>query len=87
MPPLDGTQPVKPVPFDSHEQKVRAPHTYSAEEGYQPAEASDEPAEYPKAVDHVKHPSGLGHEPVVVNDAKEEAAFNQAQGEAEDSEK
>ena len=75
---LDGKTPIKPVPFDAHEQIVRGPHTHSLEDGYQPAEAADEPEQYPKAVDHVDHPSGVGQEPVVVNDAKEEKAYQQA---------
>jgi hypothetical protein len=47
---LDGTEVLKPVPFDAHEQLVRNPHTYSREEGYTSAPATAE--EYPKAVAH-----------------------------------
>lgn len=34
---LDGKEPIKPVPFDAHEQVVRLPHTHSVKEGYKPA--------------------------------------------------
>ena len=83
---LDGTTPVTPTPFDSHDQKVRAAHTYSREEGYQPADEA-EPQEYPKAVDHVeKAGAPEGHlEPVLVNDEEEEAAHHEAKAEAEAS--
>jgi hypothetical protein len=64
MPPLDGTEVVKPVPFDAHEQFVRTPSA--------PGD------EYPKAVDHVDHPSGVGLQPVVVNSAEEEEAYKAA---------
>lgn len=66
MPPLDGKEPVKPVPFDAHEQATRG---------------TDSPAEFvefPKAVAHVDHPSGVGLQPVVVKDADEEAAYLEA---------
>jgi hypothetical protein len=63
MAPLDGKEPVKPVPFDAHEQATRGTDS--------PAEF----AEFPKAVDHVDHPSGVGLQPVVVNSAEEEEAY------------
>lgn len=58
---LDGKTPVKPVPFDAHEQAQKE------------AAADYEHQEFPKAVDHVEHPSGVGFEPVVVKSAEEEA--------------
>lgn len=33
---LDGTEKIGPVPFDTHEQVVRGPHTHSTETGYVP---------------------------------------------------
>lgn len=36
---LDGTDVIKPTPFDAHEQVVRGPHSHSIEEGYKPAAA------------------------------------------------
>ena len=83
MAPLDGKEPVKPVPFDAHEQIVRQPHTHSLEDGYQPAEPQDGPAEYPKAVDHYDHPdpvaAAAGHkEAVVVADPQAEEEYEDA---------
>jgi hypothetical protein len=75
MPSLDGKEPVKAVPFDAHEQVVRQPHTHSLEEGYKPLEGEPEHQEYPKAVDHVAHPSGVGQEAVVVADAQAEEEY------------
>jgi hypothetical protein len=71
---LDGTEQLKPTPFDAHEQVVRGPHTHSNAEGYQTTEAVA--AEYPKAVAHDKETG----EPVVVKNAEEEAAWVAAQG-------
>jgi hypothetical protein len=65
MPPLDGKEPVLPVPFDAHDKVLRA-------------SPEQEPQEYPKAVDHVDHPSGVGLQPIVVNSAEEEAAYKEA---------
>lgn len=36
---LDGKGNIQPTPFDAHDRKVCAPHTYSREHGYQPAPA------------------------------------------------
>jgi hypothetical protein len=66
MAPLDGKEPVKPVPFDAHEQ------------AQQQAAADYEHQEYPKAVDHVEHPSGVGLQPIVVKSAEEEKAYQAA---------
>lgn len=66
MAPLDGKEAVKPVAFDAHEQA-------------QAAQAADyDHQEYPKAVDHVDHPSGVGQEPVLVQSAEEEKAYLEA---------
>lgn len=74
---LDGTETLKPTPFDAHEQVVRQPHTFvpvknasvEAHEaaGYQ-ADPDFEASEYPKAVDHRED-----GEPVVARDADHEA--------------
>ena len=61
---LDGTEKPVPTPYDAHEQATRG--------------SSAPAAEYPKAVDHVDNPYGYGKEPVVVNSAEEEAAYNAA---------
>jgi hypothetical protein len=66
MSPLDGTDAIKPVPFDAHEQAQAA------------AAADYEHQEFPKAVDHVDHPSGVGLQPIVVNSADEEADYHEA---------
>lgn len=63
MSPLDGKDAIKPVPFDAHEQAQAA------------AAADYEHQEFPKAVDHVNHHSGVGLQPVLVNSADEEAAI------------
>lgn len=36
MPKLDGSEALKPTPFDAHEQVVRKPHTHSQQKGYEP---------------------------------------------------
>ena len=90
---LDGTETPKPTPFDATEQVVRGPHTFvpvanasvEAHEaaGYK-ADPDFEPAEYPKAVDHVNVGGFMtvtgetvgGHlEPVIANSADHEAAL------------
>lgn len=65
---LDGKTPVKPVPFDAHEQMTRN------------APVAAEIAEYPKAVAHVDKPGAPeGHkEPIIVHSAEEEAAYHAA---------
>jgi hypothetical protein len=74
---LDGKTVVKPTPFDAHEQATRGVHVPTALDS-----PDKEPAtvqEFPKAVDHVDHPSGIGLEPVVVKNAAEEKAYLDAQ--------
>jgi hypothetical protein len=73
---LDGKTPVKVVPFDAHEQATRGTHVPTEIDGPDPEVAG---SEYPKAVDHVDHPSGVGLEPVIVKDADEEKAYLGAQ--------
>ena len=69
---LDGKTPIKATPFDAHEQE-------------QAAKAADyEHQEFPKAVDHVDHPSGTGLQPVLVNSKEEEAQYNDAKAEKAD---
>lgn len=81
MSPLDGTDVIKPTPFDAHEQIARVQHEEapkepnSAHSGLVAVDPEDAVTEYPKAVDHVDHPSGVGLQPVVVNNAKEEKAY------------
>ena len=78
---LDGTEDIKPVPFDAHEQVVRHPHEHSLEEGYErvgdalPPTSKRSPdldlkliQQYPKAVAHDPN-SG---EPIVAANAAEE---------------
>lgn len=73
-PNLDGKDEIKAVPFDAHEQA-------------QAAEAAEyEHAEFPKAVDHVDHPSGTGLQPVLVNSREEEAAYHDAKADAAEEE-
>ena len=68
MPKLDGSETQKDLltPFDSHDQKVRAPHTYSPEKGYEAAEYEHQ--EYPKVIAHEE--TG---ETIVAKDAEHEA--------------
>ena len=79
---LDGTVPVKPVPFDAHEQATRGEHIPTTEDS--PDKDPETIAEFPKAVDHVDHPSGIGKQPVVVNSADEEAEYHESKAEADD---
>lgn len=74
---LDGKTPVKPVPFDAHEQATRGTHVPTGVDS--PDKDPKTVEEFPKAVDHVDHPSGVGQEPVVVANAKEEKAYQDAQ--------
>lgn len=85
---LDGTVPVKPVPFDAHEQATRGTHVPTSADGPEPEVTGDE---YPKAVDHVDHPdpvaAAAGHqEPILVNSAEEEKAYHDAAAKAEETE-
>jgi hypothetical protein len=75
MAPLDGKEAVKATPFDAHEQATRGTHVPTTADGPEPEVTGDE---YPKAVDHVDHPSGVGLQPVLVNSAEEEAAYHEA---------
>jgi hypothetical protein len=74
---LDGKTPVKPTPFDAHEQIARGPIVASTENS--PDKDPATIVEFPKAVDHVDHPSGVGQEPIVVKSAEEEKAYQEAQ--------
>ena len=78
---LDGKTPVKPVPFDAHEQATRGTHVPTTEDSPDKVVAAAD--EYPKAVDHVDHPSGVGLAPILVNSAEEEEAYHEAKADAE----
>lgn len=73
---LDGKTLPKPTPFDAHEQATRGTHVPSELDSPDKDPATID--EYPKAVDHVDHPSGVGLQPVVVNSAEEEEAYHDA---------
>lgn len=79
MPNLDGTDVIKPVPFDAHEQAVRGTHVETTPES--PDKDPATVAEFPKAVDHVDHPSGVGLQPVIANSPEEEADYKAAKAE------
>jgi hypothetical protein len=79
---LDGKTPVKPTPFDAHEQATRGIHVPTEIDSPDPDLSKI--AEFPKAVDHVDHPSGVGKQPVLVNSAEEEEAYHEAKAEAEE---
>jgi len=82
---LDGTDTIKPTPFDAHEQVVRAPHTHEAPanasaeaheaSGYKPADYEHQ--EYPKAVAHDKETG----DPVIAKDEAHEAELLAGKGE------
>jgi hypothetical protein len=72
---LDGTEEIKPTPFDAHESVVRGTHEHLAGEGYKPAEYEHQ--EYPKAVDHNSETG----EPVIATDAKHEEQLAAEKGE------
>jgi len=78
---LDGKTPVKPVPFDAHEQTTRGVHVPT--EADSPDKDPKTVDEYPKAIDHVEKPDAPeGHlEPVVANDADHEEELNAAKEE------
>jgi hypothetical protein len=67
--PLDGTGDIQPTDFDAHEQSVRGEHkpTSATSPDLDPKKVK----QYPKAVDH----DDKG-EPVLVNSAEEEKAYN-----------
>lgn len=77
---LDGKTPVKPTPFDAHEQATRGEHVPTGPDS--PDKDPKTVVEFPKAVDHVDHPSGVGLQPVVVQSAEEEAAYHEAKADA-----
>lgn len=78
---LDGTDAIKPVAFDAHEQATRGVHVATAVDS--PDKDPATVAEFPKAVDHVDHPYQDGlKEAVVVKSAEEEKAYLDAQAEA-----
>ena len=70
---LDGKTPVKATPFDAHEQATRGEHIPTQLDSPDKDPATVQ--EYPKAVDHVDHPSGVGLQPVVMKSAEEEQAY------------
>jgi hypothetical protein len=72
---LDGKDEVKAVPFDAHEQAQQA----AADKN--PANAKLQ--EFPKAVDHLEKNDIALHEPVAVQNAKEEKVFSDAKAAAE----
>jgi len=73
---LDGKELPKPTPFDAHEQATRGTHVET--KANSPDKDPKTIDEYPKAVDHVEHPSGVGFEPVIANSAEEEKALAEA---------
>lgn len=74
---LDGSDDIRPVPFDAHEQVVRSTHTHSPKEGYQKAEHKHQ--EFPKVVAHDKE-TGVS---VVVKNVDEEKAYRKSKVKAE----
>ncbi len=78
---LDGTTPIRAVPFDAHEQATRGEHVPTQLDSPDPDLSTIQ--EFPKAVDHVDHPSGVGLQPVLVNSAEEEAAYHDAKADAD----
>lgn len=78
---LDGTVPVKPVAFDTHEQATRGTHVPTTADS--PDKDPKTVDEYPKAIDHVqKDDAPEGHlEPVVANDADHEEELKAAKEE------
>jgi len=81
---LDGSAPIKAVPFDAHEKATRGEHVPTG-----PDSPDRDPAlvqEFPKAVDHVDHPSGVGKQPVIANSPEEEAALLAAKSQPEAAE-
>lgn len=70
---LDGKGIIKPTPFDAHEQATRGVHVPTELDSPDKDPATVQ--EFPKAVDHVDHPSGVGLQPIVVKDAAAEKAY------------
>ncbi len=81
---LDGKTPIKPVPFDAHEQAVRGEHVPTKKDS--PDLDPKKVKQYPKAVDHVDHPYGVGKEPVVVKSAAEEKAYLESKAKEKEKE-
>jgi len=75
---LDGTDVIKPTPFDAHEQATRGEHVPTALDSPDKDPATVQ--EYPKAVAHTD-----AGEPVLVNSAEEEAAYNAAKSAEKES--
>ena len=70
---LDGKTPVKPTPFDAHEQATRGEHLPTQADQAEPH--AGEGKQYPKAVDHVQGSEPGQLEPVIVKSAEEEKAY------------
>ena len=68
---LDGSEKVKPVPFDAHEQATRGEHIETTKDS--PDRAAHLVAEYPKVVEHTEKGDEAA---VIVNSAEEEAAYH-----------
>jgi len=66
MPNLDGTETIKPTPFDTHEQVVRQSHEHT-KDGYVAKEY--EPAEYPKHLNFTREDGSV--DTYVANNADE----------------
>jgi hypothetical protein len=64
---LDGKHPVKPTPFDAHDQKVRGEHVPTSADS--PDKDPETVQEFPKAVAHDETTG----EPVIARDAAHEA--------------
>ena len=79
---LNGKGKIKPTPFDAHEQATRGTHVPTDLDS--PDKDPKTVEEYPKAVDHVDHPSGVGLQPVVVNSREEEREYLDAKAEAKE---
>lgn len=77
---LDGKGNIKPTAFDAHEQATRGEHVPSGPDSPDATNVQ----EFPKAVDHVDHPSGVGKAPIIVNDAEEEKAYLDAKAKEEE---
>jgi hypothetical protein len=81
---LDGKDKIAPTPFDAHEQVARVQHEAApnapgyVHSGLKAVDPEDAVTEFPKAVDHVDHPSGVGQEPILVKSADEEDEYRDA---------
>jgi hypothetical protein len=75
---LDGKTPVKPTPFDAHEQATRGEHIPTELDS--PDKDPKTIVEFPKAVDHVqKADAPEGHlEPVIATSPEHEAELKAA---------